>query len=85
MIFIIDHTHYLMNESKILIFVYNSDRRVYVYKGIWYGDQLTKNIECCFHFFFKRKCLLSLCELYLIGRDNYYICVVEFEAPTPQL
>jgi hypothetical protein len=70
MIFIIDHIHHLMNESKILIFAYNSDRRVYIYKGIWYGDQLTKNIECCFHFFFERKSLLIFCELYLIGRDN---------------
>jgi len=30
MIFIIDHIHYLMNESKMLTFAYNSDRRVYV-------------------------------------------------------
>jgi len=30
MFFIIDHINHLMNESKILIFVYNSDRRVYV-------------------------------------------------------
>jgi len=57
MIFIIDNTHHLMSESKILIFVYNSDRRVYIYiyiyiyKGVWYGDQLTKNKECSFHFF----------------------------------
>jgi len=29
MIFIIDHIHYLMNESKMLIFTYNSNRRVY--------------------------------------------------------
>jgi hypothetical protein len=28
-IFIIDHIHHLMNESKIQSFVYNSDRRVY--------------------------------------------------------
>ena len=58
-----------MNEAKILIFVYNSDRRGYTYKSIWYGDQLTKNIECCF-ILFERKSLLSFCELYLIGRDN---------------
>jgi len=30
MIFIIDYIYYLMNESKILIFSYNSDRKVYV-------------------------------------------------------
>jgi len=29
MIFITDHIHHLMNESKTLIFAYNSDRRVY--------------------------------------------------------
>jgi len=29
MIFIIDHIHHLMNESKILIFAYNNDRMVY--------------------------------------------------------
>jgi len=29
MIFIIDHIHHLINKSKILIFAYNSDRRVY--------------------------------------------------------
>jgi len=29
MIFIIDRLHHLMNESKILIFTYNSDRRMY--------------------------------------------------------
>jgi len=29
MIFIIDHIHHLMNESKIQNFAYNSDRRVY--------------------------------------------------------
>jgi len=28
-VFIVDHIHHLMNESKMLIFVYNSDRRVY--------------------------------------------------------
>jgi len=30
MIFIIDHIHHLMNESKIIIFAYNSDWRVYM-------------------------------------------------------
>jgi hypothetical protein len=75
MIFIIDHIHHLMNESKILIFAYNSDQMVYIYIGIWYGDQLTENKECCFHFFFEWKSLLSFCELYLIGRDNsLYMC-----------
>jgi len=29
-VFIIDHIHYLINEYKMLIFAYNSDRRVYV-------------------------------------------------------
>jgi len=29
MILIIDHIHHLMNESKMLIFVYNSDWMVY--------------------------------------------------------
>ena len=29
MIFIMDHIHHLMNEFKILIFAYNSNRRVY--------------------------------------------------------
>jgi hypothetical protein len=28
--FIIDHIHHLMNESKMFIFAYNSDRRVYL-------------------------------------------------------
>jgi len=28
-VFIIYHIHYLMNESKMLIFAYNSDRMVY--------------------------------------------------------
>jgi len=32
MIFIIDHIHHLMNESKMLIFAYNSDWRVYFLK-----------------------------------------------------
>jgi len=27
--FIIGHMHYLVNESKMLIFAYNSDQRVY--------------------------------------------------------
>jgi hypothetical protein len=30
MIFIIDHIHHLMNESKMQSFAYNSDRRMYV-------------------------------------------------------
>ena len=30
-IFIIDHIHHLMNKSKMLIFAYNSDRRMYTY------------------------------------------------------
>jgi len=30
MIFIIDYIHHLMNKSKMLIFIYNSDRRVYI-------------------------------------------------------
>jgi len=30
MVFIIDHIHHLINESKILIFAYNSVRRVYI-------------------------------------------------------
>jgi len=30
MIFIIDHIHHLINKPKILIFIYNSDWRVYV-------------------------------------------------------
>jgi hypothetical protein len=29
MIFIVDHIHHLMNESKMESFAYNSDRRVY--------------------------------------------------------
>jgi len=28
MVFIIYHLHHLINESKMLIFAYNSDRRV---------------------------------------------------------
>jgi len=28
-IFIVDHIHHLINESKMLIFIYNSDRMVY--------------------------------------------------------
>jgi len=31
MVFIIDHIHHLMNESKMLNFAYNSDRRVYLF------------------------------------------------------
>jgi len=27
-VFIMDHIHHLMNESKILIFAYSNDRRV---------------------------------------------------------
>jgi len=30
-VFIINHIHHLMNESKMLIFAYNSDRRVYFF------------------------------------------------------
>jgi len=30
MVFVIDHTHYLINESKLMIFTCNNDRRVYV-------------------------------------------------------
>jgi len=29
-VFIINYIHHLMNESKMLIFVYNSDRKVYM-------------------------------------------------------
>jgi len=29
MIFIIDYKYHLMNEPKMLVFVYNSDRRMY--------------------------------------------------------
>jgi hypothetical protein len=29
-VFIINHIHHLMNESKMWFFAYNSDRRVYV-------------------------------------------------------
>jgi len=29
MVFIIDHIHYLMNESKILFFTYNNDRDIH--------------------------------------------------------
>jgi len=29
MVFIIDHMHHLMNESKMQSFAYNSDRKVY--------------------------------------------------------
>jgi hypothetical protein len=28
MVFVIDHIHHLMNESKMLIFAYNSNRKV---------------------------------------------------------
>jgi len=31
MVFIIDHIHHLINESKIQSFAYNSDWRVYVF------------------------------------------------------
>ena len=31
MIFIIDHIHHLTDESKILIFDYNSNRRMYTF------------------------------------------------------
>jgi len=31
MIFIIDHIHHLMNESKMLIFAYNSDRYIVIF------------------------------------------------------
>ena len=34
MVFIIDHIHHLMNESKMLIFAYNRDRRVYKIKTV---------------------------------------------------
>jgi hypothetical protein len=30
-VIIIDHIHHLINESKMLIFTYNSDRRVYCF------------------------------------------------------
>jgi len=36
MVFIIDHIHHLMNESKLLIFAYNSDRRVYLLFTYYY-------------------------------------------------
>jgi len=29
-VFIIDHIHYLLNESKLLTFAYISDRKVYL-------------------------------------------------------
>jgi len=56
-IFIIDHIHHLMNKSKMLIFAYNSDRRMYTYnvfselntgvmQYVWaYGIVLNK-IQC---------------------------------------
>jgi len=31
-VFIIDHIHHLMNEYKLLIFTYNSDRRHVFFK-----------------------------------------------------
>jgi hypothetical protein len=31
-VFIIDYIHHLMNEPRMLIFAYNSDRRVYLFK-----------------------------------------------------
>jgi len=34
--FIIDYIHYLINESKMLIFVYNSNRKVYVITFIYF-------------------------------------------------
>jgi len=36
-VFIIDHIHHLMNESKMLVFAYNSDRRVYKLKTCIYS------------------------------------------------
>jgi len=32
MIFIIEHIHHLMNKFKILIFIYNTDGMMYIYK-----------------------------------------------------
>jgi len=29
-VFIVDHIHHLINESNMLIFAFNSDRRVYL-------------------------------------------------------
>jgi len=31
MMYLVDQIHHLINESKILIFVYNSDRREYIF------------------------------------------------------
>jgi len=50
--FIISHIHHLMNEFKIWIFAYNSDRRVYMF---WY---LIKSI--CFFSNIKKKEYLFL-------------------------
>jgi len=40
-VFIIDHIHHLMNESKILTFAYISDRRVYFLNFIlsWFNNK----------------------------------------------
>jgi hypothetical protein len=37
MVFIIDHIHHLMNESKMQNFAYNSERRVYVFSLVSYS------------------------------------------------
>jgi len=42
MVFIIDHIHHLMNISKMLIFTYDSDRRVYIARHIAYCVYLKK-------------------------------------------
>jgi len=34
-VFIIDQIHHLMNESKILIFAYNSDQKVYLFNTLF--------------------------------------------------
>jgi hypothetical protein len=38
MVFIIDHIHHLMNESKMLTFAYISDRRVYLISILFFID-----------------------------------------------
>ena len=44
MVFIIDHIHHLIIESKMLFFAYDSDRRVYIVLKLYPNDFTIENI-----------------------------------------
>jgi len=74
-IFIIDHIHHLINEYKILIFAYNSDRRVYSLNALSLVN--TKYMHINVHlfciFFIKNIYFVIFKCLFKILKKNHFI------------